>query len=194
MKLKSIFIFISLLFTGLAMAETTSPQVTVKNTISKVVTTFESTSFPSVDARKDAVLKIVGEVFDFEEMAKRSLGSTWSKYSVEDQNNFVTAFADFLAKTYLNRIENVSEEMVSVDSEQVREDKALVKTKVKLKDSQFPIDYKMHLENGAWLVYDVVIENVGLVANYRNEFASILRTQDLATLTQKLLTKTATLK
>ncbi len=194
MKRQLILVILSLLFSSVILAETESPQVTVKNTISKVVTAFQTKEFPSPEARQAAVLKIVNDVFDFEEMAKRSLGATWSKYSVEDQNNFVTAFADFLAKTYLNRIENVSEEMVSVDSEQVRDDKALVKTKVRLKESQFPIDYKMHLENDAWFVYDVVIENVGLVANYRNEFASILRNEDLAGLTAKLKVKTASLK
>ena len=193
-KLSLLFLISILLININVFANPSNPQARIQNTIKEVVSTFANKTFATKEERKDAVLKIVDEVFDFEEMAKRSLGSAWLKYSSDDQNNFVTAFANFLAKTYLNRIEDVTEDMVNVTSEQIRGDKALVKTKVKLKDSQFPIDYKMHLQNNSWLVYDVVIENVGLVANYRNEFASILRSEDLAGLTEKLIAKSASLK
>jgi phospholipid transport system substrate-binding protein len=79
--------------------------------------------------------------------------------------------------------------MVKVESENIESSKAVVKTVVLSKGDTFPIDYKLMLENGQWRVYDVVIENIGLVANYRNEFSGIIRKDKFPGLMERLRKK-----
>jgi phospholipid transport system substrate-binding protein len=100
-------------------------------------------------------------------------------------------FSELLARTYLSKIETVKPGMVKVDGENVDSNKAVVKTIVTSKGDNFPIDYKLMFTDGRWQVYDVVIENIGLVANYRNEFAGIIRKDTFAGLMERLRQKIA---
>jgi phospholipid transport system substrate-binding protein len=122
-------------------------------------------------------------------MARRSLGSNWNEISAAEQADFTTVFSELLARTYLSKIETVKRGMVKVESESVESSKAVVKTTVLSQGDTFPIDYKLMLENGQWRVYDVVIENIGLVANYRNEFSGIIRKEKFSGLMERLRKK-----
>lgn len=139
--------------------------------------------------RREAMRQVIEPKFDFDEMARRSLGTHWNSITVEDQNEFVRLFSELLARTYLNRIEHIEENMVAVTDERVQAPRALVRTKVTFKGDDFPIDYRLLEKDGAWRVYDVVIENIGLVANYRNEFAGIIRKEKFAGLLERLREK-----
>ena len=139
--------------------------------------------------RREKMREIIQPRFDFDEMAKRSLGSNWQIATPEQQSEFVKVFSDLLASTYLNKIETVKKNQVSIDSENVDFPKSVVKTTVKHKGDTFPIDYKLLNTSGSWRVYDVVIENIGLVANYRNEFAGIIRKEKFAGLLERLREK-----
>jgi phospholipid transport system substrate-binding protein len=141
------------------------------------------------DKRRDQLRLLINPKFDFGEMAKRSLGTYWKEITPAEQEEFVRVFSDLLARTYLSRIETVKPGMVKVDAEDVDFPKALVKTTVTNKGDQFPIDYKLLSRDGKWQVYDVVIENIGLVANYRNEFAGIIRKEKFAGLLDRLRKK-----
>jgi phospholipid transport system substrate-binding protein len=122
-------------------------------------------------------------------MSRRSLGSNWNEISPEEQKDFTTVFSELLARTYLSKIETVKPGMVKVESEQVEGSKAVVKTVVISQGDTFPIDYKMMNRDNNWRVYDVVIENIGLVANYRNEFSGIIRKDKFSGLMEKLRAK-----
>ena len=124
-------------------------------------------------------------------MAKRSLGPEWSKITPEQQADFVKVFSDLLAKTYMNRVEKVTRDMVKVENENLDFPKSVVKSKVTANGSIFPLDYRLQNVNGTWKVYDVIIENIGLVANYRNEFAGIIRSSGFEGLMDGLRKKTA---
>ncbi len=139
--------------------------------------------------RRQKLRELISPYFDFDEMSKRSLGTNWNERSAEEQKEFVSLFSDLLAKTYLARIENIQDDTVTVDKEDLNFPKALVKTTIFYKGDKFPLDYRMYSQNGKWRIYDVIIENIGLVANYRNEFAAIIRKDDFSGLLAKLREK-----
>ncbi|MCB0310276.1 MAG: ABC transporter substrate-binding protein [Bdellovibrionales bacterium] len=144
-----------------------------------------------VEIRRETLHDIIAPRFDFQEMAKRSLGAHWSKVDEVQRNEFVSVFSKLLAKTYLERIEHIRKETVAIKDEQMKNDKvAVVHTIVTHKGDKFPIDYKLVRRKSGWRVYDVVIENIGLVSNYRNEFAGIIRKEQFAGLMERLKQKT----
>jgi phospholipid transport system substrate-binding protein len=146
--------------------------------------------------RREKLRSVIKPRFDFDEMARRSLGPEWSKRTASEQEEFVSVFSELLASTYLARVETVTSDMVSVDKEKVEMPsvpgdiaKAIVRTTVTNKGDTFPIDYRLQFVKGNWRVYDVIIENIGLVANYRNEFAGIIRREEFSGLMEKLRAK-----
>lgn len=140
--------------------------------------------------RRSSMRTVIEPLFDFEEMAKRSLGPHWKTAEETERAEFVEIFSDLLATTYLNKIEKIGEGTVAVDSEKIRSSNALVRTTVTYKGDEFPLDYKMLKRGNGWRVYDVVIENIGLVKNYRNEFSGIIRREQFSGLLKRLKTKT----
>jgi phospholipid transport system substrate-binding protein len=168
----------------------TPPKEKVKTAIDEIIKIVESNSGDAQkDARREKLRELINPLFDFDEMAKRSLGINWKEATPEEQQEFTKVFSDLLARTYLSKIETVKPGMVAVNSETVDQGKAMVKTMVTHKGDTFPLDYKLQNTSGKWRVYDVVIENIGLVANYRNEFAGVVRKEKVAGLIQKLKDK-----
>lgn len=175
-----------------AFADQNSPKIEINGTINQIVDTV--TKFPGdtgAKDRRDKLREIINPRFDFSRMAQLSLGANWNEITAEDQKEFTAVFSDLLAKTYLSKIETVKPGMVSVETETLDStgQKATVKTLVTNKGDVFPIDYKLLNNSGEWKVYDVVIENVGLVVNYRNEFAGIIRKEKFSGLMQRLRDK-----
>jgi phospholipid transport system substrate-binding protein len=173
----TIILLLSALFiTATPQVFAASPAESVRSTIDKVVEVNVKLSGPAnLSQRRAKLREIINPRFDFKEMSKRSLGAHWQEITPEQQEDFVSVFSDLLARTYLSRIEEVTPNMVRVDGETIELPKALVKTQVTSKGEVFPLDYKMINTSGDWRVYDVIIENIGLVTNYRNEFSGILR-------------------
>lgn len=194
------WILVSLILVNFAFAEETAvPKAGSSTPLSEVKTTLDGIlkiveALPGddhKDERRSKLREIINPRFDFEEMARRSLGANWKEATEEQQKEFVHIFSDLLARTYLSKIETVKPGMVKVDSESVEFPRAIVKTSVTNKGDTFPIDYKLMNNDGAnWKVYDVVIENIGLVSNYRNEFAGIIRKEKFDGLMTRLREKT----
>ena len=196
MKLKNLFALlfsVSVVFQGAiypAVADGSSPKAEIEETINDIIKTVASTPDASVSpVRRQKLRELINPKFNFAEMSKRSLGSNWNDISPQEQADFTTVFSELLARTYLSKIETVKPGMVSVESEQVEAPRAVVKTTVISKGDTFPIDYKLMLHGTSWQVYDVVIENIGLVANYRNEFSGIIRKEKFAGLMERLRKK-----
>lgn len=141
-------------------------------------------------ARRAELREIIKPRFDFPEMAKRSLGTNWNECSKEQQDQFTEVFSELLAKTYLARIDTITKNTVRIDTqERPAPNKATVKTTVFHKGETFPIDYRLMNRGEEWKVYDVLIENISLVGNYRNEFASIIRKEQFDGLMTRLRAK-----
>lgn len=185
--------FITLLIstTTLSYAQASpSPRVEIQKTIDTIITTVEALPGDAQKGqRREKLRTIINPKFDFDDMARRSLGANWADITPDQQKEFTTVFSELLARTYLSKIETVKPGMVKVESEQVDSVKATVKTTVLSKGDTFPIDYKLKFDNGSWRVYDVVIENIGLVANYRNEFSGIIRKEKFSGLMERLRQK-----
>jgi phospholipid transport system substrate-binding protein len=147
---------------------------------------------PSLRQRKNEILVIVSEYFNFEEMAKRALGRPWKEQSPEKRQEFAQLFKQLLFNTYINRLENYtgSNERVLYDSEKLDGDYALVKTHIITQgNDNISIDYRFHLDEGQWKVYDVVVEGISFVDNYRGQFGSILTNESFDSLLIRLRQK-----
>jgi len=141
-------------------------------------------------ARRAAVRKVADDIFDFEETAKRSLARHWQPRSQPEREEFVRLFADLLERSYISKIELYGGEKIAYVSDQTDGDTALVKTKIITKGgTEVPVEYRMAKRGERWLVYDVIIEGVSLVANYRSQFNKIIQTSSYAELVKKMKVK-----
>ncbi len=143
--------------------------------------------------RRAKIRQVVRDRFDFTEMARRSLATHWAERTSQEQRDFTTLFSDLLERSYISKIEAYTDEKILYVGERVDGDSAEVRTKVegKKKNLNVPIDYRVLRRDGKWWVYDVVIEGVSLVANYRTQFNKIIRSSSYAELVKRMQTKLA---
>ncbi|MGH7845282.1 MAG: MlaC/ttg2D family ABC transporter substrate-binding protein [Candidatus Binatia bacterium] len=119
--------------------------------------------------------ELISRRFSFEEMAKRSLGSHWRDLTTDEQKGFVQLFTELLERNYIDRIKAYTDEKVIFTGERRDEGYAEVESRVVKREGQeFSIDYRLHLMGDEWKVYDVVIENISLVNNYRSQFNRVI--------------------
>jgi len=151
---------------------------TVETQVNKVLKALADPGFK--DQAKDAkivkIRSIVNEIFDYTELSRRTLGREWSKFNAPQQGEFVKLFSDLLEKTYADRLLSYSDEKVVFEKESLlREGQAEVTSNVLTADGKkIPLDYRLIQKAGAWRVYDVIIEGISLVKNYRDQFRDIL--------------------
>lgn len=120
----------------------------------------------------------VYHIFDFSEFSSRTVGPRWKDFSPEEKKRFSDAFANLLFNTYLNKVTGYNGENVDYNGETVSPNGKLVevKTTITLKDGKrTPVNYRMSFKDGSWRVFDVIIENISLVKNYRTQFQDILK-------------------
>jgi phospholipid transport system substrate-binding protein len=142
------------------------------------------------DERRQKIRAVANEVFDWQETGKRALARHWQGRSPQEREEFSKLFADLLERSYVGKIEAYSGEKILYGEETLDGDQATVRTKLLTKGgSQIPIDYQMQKAADRWRVYDVKIENVGLVANYRSQFNRIIQQSGYPDLVQRLKTK-----
>ena len=142
--------------------------------------------------RRVAVRKIAEDIFDFTETAKRSLGRHWQPRTAAERKEFVDLFANLLERSYLSKIELYSGEKIAYLGDTIEGDQATVRTRIVTKHgTEIPVDYKMYKHGDRWLVYDVIIEGVSLIANYRTQFNKIIQTSSYQELVRKMKTKQA---
>jgi len=135
--------------------------------------------------------KVVYPLFDFEEMARRSLGAHWRRLDPQRQKEFVTLFTDLLEKTYANSINLFDGQKVVYTGETVDQDYAEVGTKIITKKGEaYSADYKLHRVAGKWKVYDIVAEGISVVNNYRSQFNRVIVNSSVEELLKKLKEKT----
>ena len=149
---------------------------------------------PALDQRREEILIIVDEYFDFGEMSRRSLGRPWKDQPPNKQQEFVALFKQLLFNTYVSRIEAAATPTTRIDydQEKIEGEHALVRTRA-VNDQKPPvqIDYRLRAESAGWKVYDVVIEGVSLISNYREQFASVLSSESFDSLIKRLREKVA---
>ena len=189
---RSIVVLVTLL-AGFAMTQPsvamTTPTETVRTTIDGVLATLSDNSLDEQGKRQAALAQIT-DAFDFTGMSQRILATNWKKANDQQRQRFVELFTDILANTYWSRIKAYSDQVVEVVGEKIKNEKsARVKTLIKTGTQEIPVDYSLGLRDDRWLAYDVVIEGVSLVRNYRSSYQQIARKDGIDGLLGKMQQK-----
>jgi len=167
------------------------PQDRLKTGIDKVIAILSDSSLKGPAKRIDRQTKlrsVADGFFDWRELSKRAVAESWPKYSPKQQDEFIASFSELLQKTYILKLEKYNNEKVNYTKEQVDGNQAFINTQVVMKDKTIPINYVM-IKHDKWMVYDVVIEGVSLVKNYRTQFAKILSKESPEALIQRIKDK-----
>lgn len=192
MKMKKVFIAtLLLLCIGVSTAlPSEKPTEILKTTVEKIIDILRNKELkkPEMkDSRRRILRSTIEEVFDFEEMSKRTLGIYWRKRTEKERKEFVELFSRLLERTYINKIESYTDEKIIFTEERVKGNYAIVKSIVKTRQAtEISIDYRMLKKDNRWVVYDVIIEGVSLVKNYRTQFREIIRKGSYSVLVQKI--------
>ena len=153
-----------------------NPTEDVKKTVDEVVRIVADKEMKKNDVkRRQALKKTISVIFDYSEMAKRSLGKHWNTRTAAEKKQFAELFATLLENSYAGKIESYNNEKIVYIKEILEEDHAEIKSKViTAARDEFTLDYRMFKHEGKWMVYDVVIEGVSLISNYRSQFNKII--------------------
>ena len=168
---------------------------TVKGQIDKMLATMQTPEFKGL-AREDKLTEIsaiIDEVFDYEELSRRTLGREWRNFSPDQQKEFVTLFEKLLQGIYADRILAYTSEKIEFGKEtELRKGQTEVESYIITTDNKkVPLFYRMTNKSGQWRVYDVVIEGISMVKNYRGQFKEILSKKKPEDLIETLKNKTS---
>ena len=182
---------------GFCLAAADGPLSQVKSTVEHIISILQDESLQA-DSQKDKKrLLIFDEVekrFNFDLMAKLSLGNVWERLGEKQQQEFAQLFSELLKSTYIHRVEGYSGEKVLYGKELIRDNLAQVSSIFAKSNSQMSIVYKLRKENGEqWLVYDVIIEGASLIKQYRRQFSQILDHEEFKDLIIRLEDKMKTI-
>lgn len=145
--------------------------------------------------RRQQLRTAIGRIFDFQEMAQRSLATHWKERTPAERKEFVALFQTLLENSYAGKIESYHDEKIVYQKESVDGQYAEVRSKVIApKGDEYALDYRLIQKGGRWFVYDVVIEGVSLVSNYRSQFNRIVNSQGYPELLKKLRSKSEEIK
>jgi len=185
----SVFLIVAMAVPVLAA----DPMDEVKQTTDKILSIVTNPTLkapPKTEEREKLIRQAVDERFDWEEMARRSLGIHWAARTAEEKKEFVRLFSDLVERTYMKKVEDYSGEKVLYEGESKEGNYASVRVKIVTKRGEdIPVEYRLKKEKDDWFVYDVSIEGVSLVNNYRTQFNSILSQSSYENLIKRLREK-----
>lgn len=176
---------------GVSWAAPGPPSEVVKHVTDNVLDIFNNPAYEGQKAQRHQMAKrIIDPHFDYREMAKRCLGPTWNSLSGAQQDEFVHLFAQLLEASYFDKIEKYTQHIkVDYSGEMLDGEYAEVRTVVVRPNDRIPLNYRLIQEPDGWKVYDVVIEDVSLVSNYRSQFSRIIHESSYNELVRRLRTK-----
>jgi len=174
-------------------AQAGEPLELVRTAVDKAVQILKDSKLQSQDKKKeriDGLREALNPIFDYEEMAKRALGAHWRRRTPAEQEEFVKLFRDFLEKIYSDKVDLYGGEKVRFGREVIDKDFAQVESVViRPKGEEIAVIYKLRQMNGQWKVYDVVVENISIVNNYRSQFDRIISSSSYEELVKRLQEK-----
>ena len=182
-----------LLFTS-SFSLAMEPGKLLMETVDKGLTVLKEPSLSGTEKtqeRRQALWKEISIVFNFEEMSKRALGQHWKKRSPEEKKEFVELFTNILKDAYIGKTDTYNGEKVVLLREKQDSDYAVVQTKFITKNgTEIAVDYSMLNNSGEWKIYDVIIEGVSMINNYRSQFNNILLKSPYENLVKRMQEKT----
>jgi len=174
-----------LLAAGAETAFAAGPLEEIRSTVDAIMEVLKDKTIPK-EERTSKISSMVKDRFDFRTMAQGILATNWKKASEEEKDRFVELFSELLETTYRNRIDAYNNEKVEYVKEQVKGRRASVETMVITTDVEIPVEYKLLEKGGEWKAYDVVIEGVSLVRNYRDSYKDIVSKEGMNGLLAKM--------
>jgi len=174
-----------------------APTEAMKTTIDEVLRIVRDQDLKQkgkADERRQQLEKVVEARFDYTEMSRRALGAPWKQLTDQQKQEFVDLFRTLLTNSYADKIETYSGEGVQYLNERTEKEYAEVRTKVLSGKTEIPLDYRLINKAEDWRVYDVVVDNISLVNNYRGQFTKILRASSYSDLVDQLRKKSEKLK
>lgn len=194
---RNLSLFVCLLLLLLTIPQNASAAVTasdeVRTTVDSVLSVLKEKN-TSATERRTKIRDLVRSRFDFELMSQSTLGQQWRKASPEEKKTFIELYSQLLEATYVGRIEAYTNETVRYGDEKLRGGKALVETNIVTSTVEIPINYKMVQDKDGWKVYDVVIEGVSLIRNFRSSYGSIIDSEGFKGLFERMRAKIAELE
>jgi phospholipid transport system substrate-binding protein len=176
-----------------AVAATPSPRDVVQTAVTRVVAVlqddFEGAHLdrPRTEMRRAEIRRIASELFDFDEMARRTLTRHWAGRTREEQAEFVRLFTAILERSYIGRIEQFSGERILYVGQTIDGHYATVRSRiVTRRRAEIAVDYRLMLRDGRWRAHDVLLDGVSFVATFRSEFERIIQQSSYAGLVDKL--------
>lgn len=191
---KSVFLAAVLLLIAAGPARGDAPSREIQVAIEKVLTILRDSELKGATKRPELLHRlrqVVYAKFDFAEMAKRSLGSQWQRRSAAEQEEFVKLFTELMENSYLTSLEAYDGEKVQIAGEKQDKEFAEVRTRVVTgKAEEISVNYRLHRMRGnEWKIYDVVIENISLVNNYRSQFSRVIARSSFEELMRRMKEK-----
>jgi phospholipid transport system substrate-binding protein len=181
------------LLLAVSPASMASPTEVIQVAVEQVVRVVEDSELArpaAAERRRMEIRRIAERLFDFPEMARRSLARHWTDRTSQEREEFVRLFAAILERSYFGKLENFSGERIVYTGEAVDGEYATVRSKViTSRKTEIPIEYRLHLVNSRWAVYDVLIEGVSFVSTYRAQFNRLIQTSSYEGLMDKMRSK-----
>ena len=169
------------------------PLHVVASSISRVLTIVRSQSAEATESgnRRAEIRQAAVELFDFDEMSRRLLGQRWMDASPQEQQDFVALFTDLLQGAYLNTIGNYPLAAITFQGETISGAYAQVQSRMAVGKGEVAIEYRLLERDGQWAVYDIAVDSVSLISNYRSQFNSMLKRMSFAQLLDRLRSREA---
>ncbi len=170
-----------------------SPTEAVRGTVSRVISILEDPALKNpakLMPRRRMLEEVIASRFDYAEMSKRALAAYWAPLTEGERVEFVELFKSFLSDRYAEKIEGYSGEQVLYLSERMEGTYAEVRTELRSDKVEIPMDYRLFLKEGRWHAYDIIVDGVSLVKNYRSQFQKIIRESSYQELVNKLRERT----
>ena len=162
-----------------------NPTESVRMSVDSILGILKDTGLDK-PAKREKIRVVIAERFDFRAMSQRTLATNWRKASKEEQQQFVELFSQLIQNTYIGRVEAYTDEGVTYPGEKVTNNRAVVDTLIITSSAEIPVTYKLYLKDDRWLVYDVNIEGVSLISNYRNSYQEIVKRDGFAGLLSQM--------
>ncbi|MDH4186617.1 MAG: ABC transporter substrate-binding protein [Nitrospira sp.] len=184
---------ISPLAFGSSGQPTEAPTEVVRATLTEVFRILEDETLKDpakLMPRRRMLESVIATHFDYTEMSKRALATHWAPLTASERAEFVELFKSFLSDRYAEKVESYSGEQVTYLSERIEGNYAEVRTELRSSKVEIPMDYRLHVKDGTWHAYDLVVDGVSLVKNYRSQFDKIIRSDSYRELVHRLRERT----
>ena len=170
-------------------AASSEPMAELKVSVDEIVDILKSEELKGpekYDERQRLIWDVALKMFDFREMAKSSLGKNWNTITSEERDQFVDLFSSLVKKRYIGKINDYTDQEIVYTKQLIKKDRAMVYSLIIDKGTEIPIIYKLKADQEKWFIYDMKIENVSMVLNYRRDFDSVIRKEKFAGLLERI--------